>query len=100
MSKALGIPALYLLKLVSVVLTIALGKLVFIHRERPVFSAQQVRIKVLRQIVKSRKLWSMNSFFVHKRDFHFHLASDVLDSSVSQLVFHSYKSLVLPREFW
>ena len=57
MSKALGIPALYLMKLVSIVLTIALGKLVFIHREGPVFSAQRVRIKVLRQIVKSRKLW-------------------------------------------
>lgn len=29
-----------------------------------------------------------------------HLASGALDSSVSQRAFHSYKSLVLPQEFW
>ena len=50
-SKALGIPAVYLMKFIFIILTIALGKLVFIHHEWDVFLAQQIR-KVLEQIVE------------------------------------------------
>lgn len=48
-TDALGIPALYLMKSVSMVLIVS-GKFVFIHCGGPIFSAQ-IRIKLLRQIV-------------------------------------------------
>jgi hypothetical protein len=53
------------------------------------------------QILNCGANWEeMSILFVHRKDFHLHLASGALDSSVSQRAFHSYKSLVLPQEFW